>query len=102
MDSRRPPARVLRSHVVPVLALYILAVRLGANRFVVPVPPRGHWWTVPVVLLNALQAALLEEVIVVGYLLRRLRQLGWSRPAALGGSAVLRGAYHLYQGIGGG
>jgi membrane protease YdiL (CAAX protease family) len=83
------------------LAVYLSALALGFNRFVVPVPPLGHWWTVPVLVLGALQNALLEEVIVVGYLIRRLEQLGWAAIAALVASAVLRGSYHLYQGWGG-
>lgn len=83
------------------LGLYVAAIALNINRFVVPVPPLGHWWTVPVLVLGALQNALLEEVVVVAYLIRRLEQIGWTAPAALLGSAVLRGAYHLYQGWGG-
>jgi membrane protease YdiL (CAAX protease family) len=65
------------------------------------VPPLGHWWTIPVLLLGAARSGLLEEVIVCGYLLRRLDQLGWSGGRALWASALLRGAYHLYQGYGG-
>ena len=83
------------------LGLYLAAIALNINRFVVPVPPLGHWWTVPVLMLGALQNALLEEVVVVGYLIRRLQQIGWAAPAAILGSAVLRGSYHLYQGWGG-
>jgi uncharacterized protein len=83
------------------IALYLGAVALGVNRFVVPVPPLGHWWTVPVLLLDAAAAALLEEVIVLGYLVTRLRQLAWSPFAAVAASALLRGMYHLYQGWGG-
>jgi membrane protease YdiL (CAAX protease family) len=83
------------------LGIYVLAVGLGVNRSVVPIPPTGHWWTVPVLLLAAARSGLLEEVIVCGYLLRRLDQLGWSRGRALWASALLRGAYHLYQGFGG-
>jgi membrane protease YdiL (CAAX protease family) len=83
------------------LGIYILAIGLGVNRTVVPIPPTGHWWTIPVLLLAALRAGLLEEVIVCGYLLRRLDQLGWSPARALWASALLRGAYHLYQGFGG-
>jgi membrane protease YdiL (CAAX protease family) len=83
------------------LALYLGALALAFNRFVVPVPPLGHWWTVPVLVLGSLQNALLEEVIVVGYLIRRLEQLGWAAAGALVASAALRGSYHLYQGWGG-
>jgi membrane protease YdiL (CAAX protease family) len=83
------------------LALYLGAVELGVNRFVIPAPPLGHWWTVPVLLLGALEAALVEEVIVLGYLVTRLRQLSWSPIAAVVGSSALRASYHLYQGWGG-
>lgn len=83
------------------IGLYLAAVGLGVNRFVVPVPPTGHWWTVPVLFLNAAEAALLEEVIVLGYLVTRLEQIGWSTAAAVATSALLRGSYHLYQGWGG-
>ena len=83
------------------IGVYLLSVWLGANRFVVPVPPLHHWWTVPALLLNAAEAALKEEVIVVAYLVTRLRQLGWSDRRSVAASGVLRGAYHLYQGFGG-
>jgi membrane protease YdiL (CAAX protease family) len=83
------------------LGVYLAAVALGVNRFVVPVPPLGHWWTVPVLLLQAASAALLEEAIVLGYLVTRLRQLAWSPFAAVAASASLRASYHLYQGWGG-
>jgi len=83
------------------VGLYLLAVELGVNRFVVPAPPLGHWWTVPVLVLNAAEAALLEEVIVAGYLITRLQQLRVPTPGAIGMSALLRASYHLYQGWGG-
>ncbi len=83
------------------IGVYLGAVALGVNRFVVPVPPLGHWWTVPVLVMSATQAALVEETIVAGYLITRLRQFGLSAAAAIGLSGLLRGAYHLYQGWGG-
>ena len=51
-------------------------------------------------MLSALQNALLEEVIAVGYLMERLRDLRWRAPAIVVASALLRGSYHLYQGWG--
>jgi membrane protease YdiL (CAAX protease family) len=107
LDASQPAADTARGVALAAivgsvgLAVYALAVQLGVNRSVVPVPPTGQWWTIPVLLLAALRSGLLEEVIVGGYLLRRLDQLGWSPRRALGASALLRGAYHLYQGLGG-
>lgn len=83
------------------LAFYLVAVEAGLNLTVVPESLPAVWWKFPVLILSAMQNSVLEEVIVVGYLLRRLDQLGWSPLAALVGSSVLRGSYHLYQGIGG-
>ncbi|GAA3814604.1 type II CAAX endopeptidase family protein [Streptomyces phyllanthi] len=83
------------------IAFYIAARSLGFNLTVVPEALPDVWWKYPVLILSAIQNAVVEEVIVVGYLLRRLGQLGWSPGASLMASSVLRGSYHLYQGIGG-
>lgn len=86
---------------VPGLALYVLALHLGFGVQVVPAALDETWWTVPVLVLAAVQAALLEEVVGVGYLLERLRAMGWHAAAAVAAHSVLRGSYHLYQGVGG-
>jgi membrane protease YdiL (CAAX protease family) len=83
------------------LLLYLIAQSAGANLTVVPESLPDIWWKYPVLIASAVQNSVVEEVIVVGYLLRRLTQLGWTAPAALLASSVLRGSYHLYQGIGG-
>jgi membrane protease YdiL (CAAX protease family) len=83
------------------LALYLGAHAAGVDLTVVPESLPVIWWRIPVLLLSALQNATLEEVLVAGYLLHRLRQLGWSDNRALALSALLRGSYHLYQGLGG-
>lgn len=83
------------------LAFYLAARASGFNLTVVPESLPDVWWKYPVLILSAIQNSVVEEVIVVGYLLRRLDQLGWTPMAALAGSSVLRGSYHLYQGIGG-
>jgi membrane protease YdiL (CAAX protease family) len=106
-DLRRPCPDLGRGAVVAAciggtgLALYLGARAAGANLTVVPESLPAVWWRIPVLVLSAVQNAVLEEVIVVGYVLRRLRRLEWSWPAALAFSSVLRGSYHLYQGLGG-
>jgi len=85
---------------VPGLGLYALGRTLGVTADVVPAPDTSYWWTVPVLILAALQNAALEEIVVVGYLMTRLRELRWGPWAVLVTSALLRGAYHLYQGFG--
>lgn len=86
---------------IPGLGLYLVAKALGVNTQVQASGLSDHWWTVPVLLLAAAQNAVLEEVVMVGYLVTRLGQLGWRVPAILLTSAVIRGSYHLYQGWGG-
>src|SRR5204862_7455818 len=73
------------------LGIYLAAVGLGINRFVIPAPPPGHWWTWPVLLMDATGAALLEEAIVLGYLGTRVQQVGWAPVAPVAASALLRG-----------
>lgn len=86
---------------IPGLGLYLAAHALGVNATVVPTDLAAHWWTTPILVLAAAENAVVEEVVVLGYLLRRLERIGWSAPAAIAVSAVLRGSYHLYQGFGG-
>ena len=85
---------------LPGLAIYYLGRLLGATVEVIPAALDAHWWTVPVLVLHAVKNAVLEEVIVVGYLFQRLERLGWSGRRIIVVSALLRGAYHTYQGIG--
>jgi membrane protease YdiL (CAAX protease family) len=87
---------------LPGLALYLGARWLGINASVIPSSLGDTWWRVPVLVAMAFANGWAEEVIVVGYLLTRLRQLGVSPGAALGCSSLLRGAYHAYQGFGAG
>lgn len=85
---------------IPGLGLYFAARSAGLNATVVPAALPHVWWTVPVLVLSAAQNAVLEELVVVGYLLARLRDLGRTPVVAIAVSAVLRGSYHLYQGFG--
>lgn len=85
---------------VPGLAFYLLGRAMGITVEVVPAALGEHWWTVPVLLLQALKNGLVEEVVVVGYLVQRLERLGWSGRRIVVVSALVRGAYHTYQGVG--
>jgi hypothetical protein len=97
------PGLVLAAVIgVPGLGLYLIAHALGVSVTIVPSSLGDHWWRLPVLVLSALANAVAEEVLVVAYLITRLRALGWSANRALAGSALLRGGYHLYQGLGGG
>ena len=107
LDGRRPAfdlgfgALVALAIGVPGLGLYFAARGLELNTQVQASGLADNWWTVPVLVLSALQNALLEEVVVIGYLFTRLHQLGWGWVMVIGLSALVRGSYHLYQGFGG-
>jgi membrane protease YdiL (CAAX protease family) len=86
---------------VPGLGLYALARAIGIDTNVQASGLTDQWWTVPVLILSAVENAVLEEVVMIGYLFARLRRLAWNPVAIIALSAVIRGSYHLYQGIGG-
>ncbi len=86
---------------LPGLALYFIGWQLGLNLAVLPSTLDEAWWRPITLTLAAFGNSFAEEVLVVGYLLTRLRQLGVGENASLLVSAVLRGTYHFYQGLGG-
>lgn len=81
-------------------ALYA-AKSLGINRNLIVGGGANRWWDVGLLVLQAVGTALSEEIIVCGYLLHRLRQLGWRDNKSLVVASAVRGSYHLYQGFGG-
>jgi membrane protease YdiL (CAAX protease family) len=107
IDRREPRRDVLRGLGLAALVGgvglvgYLVAYRSGANLAVVAADLPEVWWRWPVLLAAAVQNSVLEEVVVLGFLMRRLTQLGWSPWATIVTSALVRGSYHLYQGIGG-
>jgi len=78
----------------------VAARELGINTTVAAANLPDVCWAVPVLILAAVANGVLEEVVIVGYLLTRLRDLGWRTWHAVAASALLRGSYHLYQGFG--
>jgi len=107
LDGRRPGRDALGAAGlaaligVPGLGVYLVAQALGVSVTIAPTTLDDTWWRLPVLIASAAANAWAEEVVMVGYLLTRLRQLGWSENRSLAAQAVLRGAYHLYQGLGG-
>jgi membrane protease YdiL (CAAX protease family) len=87
---------------IPGLGLYVASRALGFSAAVVPTELGDTWWRIPVLLGVSFANGWAEEVVVVAYLLTRLRQFRVNPVTALVASSVLRGAYHLYQGFGAG
>lgn len=86
---------------IPGLGLYLGARQLGLNTAIAAGAMTEHWYTIPIYVLQATGNGVLEEVVMIGYLLTRLRDVRWPWGWAIIMSAVIRGSYHLYQGFGG-
>jgi membrane protease YdiL (CAAX protease family) len=79
------------------LAPLLLAnTHLLSNQAVGRVP---HYYVIYGIAIAA-TTAVAEEVLINGYLLVRLEQLGWTKSKALTLSLALRTSYHVYYGIG--
>jgi len=106
LDTSQPGRDIARGAAIAAvvggagLGLYIAAFQLGVSLNIVPESLPNVWWRIPVLLLSAAHNGILEEILVIGYLLRRLDQLGWTPWKAIVVAAILRGSYHLYQGVG--
>ena len=85
---------------VPGIGLYFLALELGLTSTVVPSSLGEHFWTVPILLLAALRAGLLEEIIAVGFVMKKLKLISptLTLVVVILVSALFRASYHLYQG----
>jgi len=86
---------------IPGIGLYLLARANGLAAEVVIDSIVERWWEVPVLLLNAAEASILEETIAVGFLFIQLRKVGLNENLIILISASLRAVYHLYQGFAG-
>jgi uncharacterized protein len=86
---------------IPGLGIYLWARALGLNTNVSPANLVENWWTVPVLIGLAAMNGIVEEVTMLGYVLTRFADLGQKPWVGIVVSAVIRGAYHLYQGFGG-
>lgn len=86
---------------LPGLGLVIVARQLGLNAEISASGLADIWYRYPVLVLDAIQNGVLEEIVMIGFLLSRLRQLDWTPWKAIVLSAAIRGSYHTYQGLGG-
>ncbi len=82
------------------ILVYLLGRSLGITVAVSASPTGWLWWTPLMLLFSAFRSGAQEEVIMIGYLFARLRELGWRDWPILVLSALIRGGYHLYQGWG--
>ena len=83
------------------IAVLIPLAPVIAHSHLVNQPTIGHvpdYYVVYGLVISAV-TAVTEEVLVNGYLLIRLEQLGWQPRQALLLSLVLRTSYHIYYGI---
>src|SRR6202035_2011792 len=89
IDATRPGSDLARGAVLAAViggagpAPHVAAFHLGSRLDVVPEDLPAIWWRIPVLILDAAQNGILEEVLVLGYLLRRLDQLGWAPGKAI-------------------
>lgn len=106
LDLRHPRADLARCGKLLVLA-YIIgfsiagiitsALHIG-NPVADTIPPSAAY-LLPL-LISAVGAGVVEEIIVLGYLVHRLEQRGWSGWRLVAVCTVVRTSYHLYYGFG--
>ncbi len=83
---------------LPGLAFYVAAVQLNLSKQVMASGLDTSVGDLVLLVVNAWANGVAEELIVVAWLVTRLRQLEVPWVWVFVGSSVLRGSYHLYQG----
>jgi hypothetical protein len=94
--------------VLPVFGIAYLVPQLGGAYILValhvktlnPAIGQHSVWYVGAALVSSMSAGVVEEIVVLGYLVRRLEQRGWSVGAVVAVAALVRVSYHLYYGLG--
>lgn len=84
---------------IPGLIFYVTAMQLGFSKQVIPSALGTSWWEILALLMWSAANAFSEEIVVVMWFTTRLKQLNLPIGWVLALSAVLRGSYHLYQGL---
>ena len=83
---------------IPGIGIYLVGRQLGLAAQVDPSGLFQYWWTIPVLILAAFKASIVEEVIAVAFTRLRLGELAMAPWVFVVTSALLRAAYHSYQG----
>lgn len=82
------------------LGVYAVGRALGITTALSTANLGDYWWSIPVLLISAARHAILEEVIMLAFLFGYGAKLRLSPWTLILGSALIRGSYHLYQGVG--
>jgi membrane protease YdiL (CAAX protease family) len=99
---------ILPAMAVPLIGWWVIVAIVTlvvgqAGREIADAGPKFHpavpgWLGIAAIVVGMGCNAFAEEVVMRGYLLRRLREIGLGVAGAVVVSSVLFGAYHLYQG----
>lgn len=85
--------------VLAVVVAQIVVHGLGFGTISRAATPHLGLTYLPVGLVSSLRAGVIEEVVVCGYLITRLRQVGWSDRKAVSTSTAVRASYHVHGGV---
>lgn len=88
---------------IPGIGLYWLGLEFGLTSQIIPSALADNWWSIPILVLAALRAGLQEEIIMLGFFIRKLNLINprYSMLLLILASSLIRGTYHLYQGFSG-
>jgi membrane protease YdiL (CAAX protease family) len=108
LDLTRPRADLARAGKVMLYAFVPGFVLLGILINLTPhihlitdatKPPLPLWFAIPAV-VTAVNAGIVEEIVVLGFLVHRLEQRGWNGWRLYAVCIAVRISYHLYYGTG--
>jgi len=88
---------MLLAYLVPFFLAAGLLDQAGVTATVPPVS--GSLLFLPPLLIAAVSAGVVEEIVVLGYLVHRLEQRGWSGWRLVAVATAVRGSFHLYYGF---
>lgn len=83
---------------LPGLGVYAAGRAIGQNVRIDTSGLPEAWWSATILLASAAVIGLLEETLVVGYLVTRLQDMRAGVVVTILVSSLLRAGYHLYQG----